>query len=459
MSNVLLVMVDEMAWWALGHVTPGIHTPNIDRLAARSMRFSQAYTPSPICVPTRAAIATGRYLNEIGNWSSAEPYDGSVRGWAHAVRDAGHDCVSIGKLHYRSTEDDAGFAEQIEPIHIVGGVGWVRGLLRKPLCDYGATRELAEDIGPGDTDYHAFDRRVAEAACAWLSQPARKTEPWCAFVSFLSPHYPLIAPAADYARYDPAEFEAEAQPVPDHPILREMWEFWDHDRFFTPKTRGIAHAGYRGLCSFVDAQVGKVLDALAAAGLEEDTTILFTSDHGDMMGEKGFWVKSTMYDSSARVPLLMAGPGIAPGDWDAPVSLIDLAATVCGVMGVSGGGGSGRDLRDPDPGRAVISEYHDGGCPVGMTMLRWGVWKLVHFAEGHPAQLFHMQADPGETDDLSGARPDIMAEGMRILLAMLDPEAVNIRAHADQARRVIELGGREALLAMEQWNYTPADSR
>lgn len=458
--NVLLIMVDEMAWWALGHVTRGIHTPHIDRLADRSLRFSQAYTPSPICVPTRAAIATGKYLHEIGYWSSAEAYDGRVRSWAHELRDAGVDTISIGKLHYRNGTDDTGFARQVEPIHIPGGVGWVRGLLRKPMCEYDATRDLAEDIGPGDTDYHAFDRRVADEAAAWLMEPARKDRDWCAFVSFLSPHYPLIAPAEDFALYDPAAFEAEAEPVPDHPVLQQMWEFWDHDRYFTPQTRGIAQACYRALCTFVDAQVGRVLDALEASGLGDTTQVIFTSDHGDMMGQHGFWVKSVMYDSAARVPLLMAGPGIEPGDRHDPVSLIDLAPTIARVFGLENRLYSGENLLSPPPpGRAVLSEYHDGGAPVGITMLRWDRWKYVHYAEGHPCQLFDMVSDPEERSDQSLTRPEIVAEARRRLLAMMDPEAVNARAHADQARRVEELGGREALLAMEQWNYTPADSR
>lgn len=457
--NVLVFMVDEMAWWALGHVSPDVHTPNIDRLAQRSIRFTQAYTPSPICVPARAAIATGRYLHEIGYWSSAEAYDGRMPSWAHAVRNAGIDCVSFGKLHYRNAQDDTGFSQQIHPLHIPDGIGWVRGLLRKPLCDYAATAELAEQIGAGHTSYHEFDRSVANAASQWLKDPKRKAAQWCAFVSFLSPHYPLVAPEQDFARYDPHRYEADAQDRPDHPILQEMWEFWDHDRFFTAESRGVAHAAYRGLCSFVDRQVGNVLDTLEETGLAEDTLILFTSDHGDMMGQHGFWVKSVMYDASARVPLLIAGPGIAPGDWHEPVSLIDLAPTICAALNAPAPDFPGHDLRHPEPGRVILSEYHDGGASVGITMLRWDHWKLIYYAEGHPPQLFDLQGDPDECADLSATRPDILETAMRKLRQMMDPETVNERAHADQARMIEQLGGREALLAMEQWNFTPAGGR
>ncbi|MEP4194525.1 MAG: sulfatase-like hydrolase/transferase [Aliishimia sp.] len=456
--NVLLMMVDELSWWALGHVDGRVQTPNIDRLAARSRRFTQAYTPSPICVPTRAAIATGRYVHEIGHWSSAEPYDGAIRGWAHHVRDAGLDCVSIGKLHYRSQLDDYGFSHTLEPIHVLNGEGWVQALLRKPVETYEDTQDLATEIGPGRTDYHDFDRRVTQTTCDWLKDPVRHETPWCAFVSWLAPHFPLIAPAKDYARYDPKAYESGPDTSPDHPILRELAAYFDHDLYFTRQSRGIARASYFGLCSFVDAQVGQVLDALEATGLAEDTVIAFTSDHGEMLGEKGFWTKSTMYDSAVRVPLLMAGPDIAPGTWDSPVSLIDLAPTICGVLGVKGSF-SGVDLTKPDANRVILSEYHDGGCSVGITMLRWDDWKLVYYAEGHAPQLFNLASDPCEQIDLSLTEPVILQSGLDRLKQNLDPEQVNRDCFADQTKQIEALGGVEAVRSREQFGYTPADSQ
>ena len=369
--NVLFLMCDEMSWWGLGHMNPKVHTPNLDALAARGLRFDAAYTPSPICVPTRAAIACGKYVHETGFWSSAEAYDGSLPSWGHVLQSAGKRCVSIGKLHYRNALDDTGFDAQIEPVHIPGGVGWVRGLLRKPVCSYDATAELAEMIGPGDSEYLQFDQRVAKEAVNWLSDPVRTTEDWAAFVSWMSPHYPLIAPQEYYDLYDPKDFENEGEAVPDHPILREIATFFNHDEFFTPETRGIAIAGYYALCSFLDAQVGKVLSALDAAGLTKDTLIIFTSDHGEMLGEKGFWTKSNMYESSARVPLILAGPDISPDVSDTPVSLIDMAPTICAAMGIS-------DSEATSPGFSGTNLLGHvawtGRCSPSITMvaLRWG---------------------------------------------------------------------------------------
>ncbi len=457
-------MADELSWWAFGHTNKNVHTPNLDRLASRGRRFDAAYTPSPMCVPTRAAIACGRYVHEIGYWSSAQPYDGRLPSWGHALKAAGKRCVSIGKLHYRNGTDDTGFEQQIEPIHVPDGIGWVRGLLRRPVCSYDATAELAEMIGPGDSEYIQFDRRVANEAVKWLKNPERRSEEWCAFVSFLSPHYPLIAPPEYYDRYDPQQFEADARPVPDHPILTEIAEFFDHDKFFTPESRGIATASYFGLCSFLDAQVGRVLDALEASGLTEDTLVIFTSDHGEMLGEKGFWTKSCMYESSARVPLIIAGPGVVSGNEVSPVSLIDVAPTICGAMGVRAPGVSGCDLLSPsDPDRTVISEYHDGGSSVGVTLVRWNeggeAWKLVYYAEGHPPQLFNLSTDPHEENDLASRQESILAGGMERMHGLLDPEQVNERAHDEQQRLVAQLGGRKKMLDVPQWNFTPADSR
>lgn len=456
--NVLFIMVDEMAPWGCG---ADVHTPNIDALRARGTDFEAAYTPSPICVPARAAIATGKYVHEIRYWSSAEAYDGRVPSWGHQLQHAGIRCESFGKLHYQSAEADTGFDVQHTPTHILNGVGWVQAVLRKPLAEYAATRQLAEQIGPGNSDYLDYDRRVAASAADWLMAPKRKEQQWCAFVSFLCPHYPLIAPPEDYARYN--DKPRAAEPVPDHPVLQQMWEFWDHDRYFTDETRGIAHASYKGLCTFVDRQIGKVLDALDATGQTDDTLIIFTSDHGDMMGQHGFWVKSVMYENSARVALILAGPGVTAGQRTDPVSLVDIAPTLAQVFSLDTKSYSGTSLLHPVPDdRTVISEYHDGGSPVGLTMARWNAgseaWKYVHYAEGHPPQVFELTSDPEERDDLSSLRPDMVAEGLRRLMEVLDPEEVNVGAFSDQAKKLQALGGRAKLEAMEQWNYTPADS-
>ena len=463
--NVLFLMADEMSTWGLGAYPEGrTYTPCLDSLATRGMRFDAAYTPSPICVPTRAAIACGRWLHEIEYWSSAEAYDGKHPSWGHALQSPGIPVVSIGKLHYRNETDSTGFDRQIKPMHIMNGLGWITALLRRPVASYTEADNLAHEIGPGDSDYLRFDRRVTAAARQWLTKPARTNKPWCAFVSWLSPHFPFIAPPEFYELYDPAGYSGPPEPQPNHPVLREIAKFFSHDRHFTDGTRGRARANYLGLCSFLDDQVRQVLDALETSGLADDTLVIFTSDHGEMLGAKGFWTKSTMYDDACRVPLIVAGPNIAPEIRADPVSLVDIAPTICEHFGAQPlARFSGRSLlTPPDPTRAILSEYHDGGSPVGMTMLRWNenneAWKYVHYAEGYPPQLFYLSEDPNETRDLSTSAPRQIAAAQARLAAMLDPEEVNRRAHAHQARRIEELGGRARVLAHPTFNYTPVET-
>ena len=469
--NFLLILADEFARNALGCAGhPVVQTPNLDRLAARGARFSQAYTNSPICVPARAAMHTGRHVHDTGCWASAQPYRGRHESWAHGLRRHGMDAVSAGKLHFRRTQDDNGFAPELRPMHVKNGIGWVSGLLRDPLGDYPATAELAAQVGAMDTGYHAYDRAVADAATEWLeARAASGGPPWALFVSFVSPHYPLAAPAPWFELYADADLPA---PKPyagnwrDHPALAETLRFFDYDRHFDAASRDAAIRGYFGLVSFVDDLIGRVLAALEAGGFAEETTILFTSDHGEMLGDFGLWTKQVMFEGSAGIPVLLAGPGIAPGRTvETPVSLVDVFPTVLDAVGVPAFPGAGpgplpgRSLLEiaaapDDPERPVLSEYHDGGSVTGAFMLRRGRWKLVHH-EGFAPHLFNLSEDPDEQRDRA-AEPEmaeVLASMQAGLRAIVDPAAANARAFADQRARIDELGGADAVRAMPGYDF------
>jgi choline-sulfatase len=218
-KNLLIVISDEHrrdAMGCAGH--PIVRTPHLDRLAAQGALFEAAYTPSPMCVPTRAAIACGDHVHRIGYWDSATPYDGARRSWMRRLRDAGVETVSIGKLHFRSGEDDNGFSEEILPMHVVGGVGWPIGLLRENPPAYDAAAELAADVGAGPSSYTEYDRAITAAAERWLEgRRAAARRPWAAFVSLVSPHYPLRAPEDWLALYPPEAMDA---PIGLSPTIR-----------------------------------------------------------------------------------------------------------------------------------------------------------------------------------------------------------------------------------------------
>ncbi len=160
-KNLLIIMADEHSSKFLGCAGHEmVRTPNLDRLASNGTRFTSAYTSCPICVPARASFATGKHIHEIGYWDNAHPYDGRIPSWGHQLQTHGVEVVSIGKLHYRNAEDDAGFDDQIIPIHCVDGVGDVLGTVRYPLPVRHKSRDLAEKIGSGETSYTAYDRDV-----------------------------------------------------------------------------------------------------------------------------------------------------------------------------------------------------------------------------------------------------------------------------------------------------------
>ena len=467
-KNLLIIMSDEHrrdAMGCMGH--PIVQTPNLDRLARSGTVFESAYTPSPMCVPTRAAVACGDHVHNIRYWDSATPYDGARRSWMHDLSDAGIRTTSIGKLHFRSTEDDNGFDEEILPMHVVGGVGWPVGLLRENPPDYAGASELARDVGTGESTYTAYDRAIADATEEWLQDSARKDARWSAFVSFVSPHYPLTAPAEFLKLYDPADMPLPIayRPTerPKHPEIQTLASFFAYDRHFDEDATRQAIAAYYALTTFLDDCVGRVLRALEESGQADDTLVLYVSDHGEMLGDHGLWTKQVMYEASAGVPMILAGPGVPERKRvKTPTSLIDIAPTALDAFGLEGdyaGAPLSQIAGTPDnPDRTVLSEYHDGGSSTGAFMVRWGDWKYVHYV-GLPPQLFDLANDPGERCDLANeATPEAQAaraEGERRLREICDPQAVNALCFADQRRRIEALGGETACLNAAQFNHTP----
>ncbi|NNE22660.1 MAG: sulfatase-like hydrolase/transferase [Rhizobiales bacterium] len=474
--NVLLICSDEHARSALGcYGHPVARTPVLDQLAGTGVRFTRAYTPSPICIPARASLATGTQVHENRCWSSAEPYHGQLESWMHRLRGQDHAVVSIGKLHFRSGADDNGFSEEIAPMYLANdGKGWPQGLLRSPMTDFPDAADMAIEIGSGDTSYTDYDREITDEACRWLRHYPKKisNKPWCLFASFVSPHFPLQAPEKFYSLYEgsklPAMIGRGERERPPHPIVDQMARFWNYDDYFDEETRDIARRGYFGLCSFLDDNIRQVMMALEDSGAAQDTVVIYISDHGEMLGNHGFWAKSVMYEDSVGVPLIMTGPGIAHGVNDTPVSLTDIAATVEDITGALAGKPQGawqshslqQVIDQPMDDRFIFSEYHDGGSPTGFFMIRQGAWKYVYYAGGHPVQLFNLDDDPDELNDLGEAArfEDKAAELHGLLTEILDPEEVNRRAFADQAAVIEKFGGVDKVRGMPSFNHTPIGS-
>ena len=258
-------------------------------------------------------------MHQTKNWCNGNCYHGQIEGWGHHLKLAGHEVASVGKLHFRSSDDDNGFIEEILPLHVVDGLGDLRSCLRKVRPPRDRLHLMSKNIGPGETDYQKYDRRIADAACEWIRKKADETssKPWTLFVSFVCPHFPLIAPKEFYRMYDPGEVSLPKRFGDDggyrNPAMKALHEYQNFDQYFDERSTRIAIASYYGLVSFVDSLIGQVREALEETGLADTTRIIYTSDHGDNLGDNGFWGKSTLYEESAGVPLVMAGPDIPIG--------------------------------------------------------------------------------------------------------------------------------------------------
>ncbi len=459
-GNLLVIMSDEhqaraMAW--SGH--PFVKTPNLDALAARGLGFTNAYTPSPICVPARASFATGRHVHETRLWDNAMPYTGAIPGWGHALQDKRVPVESIGKLHYRAEEDPAGFDVEHLPMMVAGGVGMVWASIRKEderIVPSG--RMLGEYIGPGDSRYTQYDAAVTARTLAWLRERAKcgASRPWCLYVGLVAPHFPLVVPREFFDLY-PIDTLPEVKLHPRDGYRRHPWvekqnaSMDSESQFESAEERLRAIACYFGLCSWLDHNVGHIIAALEECGLAANTTVIYTSDHGDNVGARGLWGKSNLYQESVSVPLIMAGPGIRQGICRTPVSLLDLSSEIAWHFGATIE--TSKDVRPlteiaskPDnPERIVFSQYHAAGSVSGAFMIRKGRWKYHHYV-GFEPELFDLLNDPEETTDLA-ADPDYLEIRSMMnseLRKICDPEAVDRQAFADQADLIARYGGREA---------------
>jgi choline-sulfatase len=463
--NVVWICSDEhnkAMMGCTGH--PDLVTPNLDALAARGVRFANAYCNNTICVPSRASMATGRYAHRIGSWDNSTPYTGEPPSWGHRLLEAGHEVTTIGKLHYRSVEDDSGFPDQRISLHVVDGIGDLFSLIREEMPVRPETRKKILGAGPGESSYTRYDRGITEEAVRFLQERAANPpdKPWAVFISYVTPHFPLICPEQFYRLYDQERLEWPKQysfaERPMHPVLEEFRRVWDlTDELPEPVVRK-AMAAYYGLCSFMDAQVGQVLKAIKDCGLEGDTLVMYTSDHGDMAGKQGLWFKHTMYEGSAGTPFIMAGPGLPEGVVnETPVSLVDCFPTILDAVGVSQEADCAAELDgqsllpiargEAQPERTMFCEYHASASCTGIFMIRKGRYKYVHYV-GYEPQLFDLEADPDELRDLAREADyaDVLAACRRELYAVCDPDEVNAQAFGYQQAKIEENGGRAALI-------------
>ncbi|SFC22030.1 choline-sulfatase [Polaromonas sp. OV174] len=441
-----------------------VKTPNMDSMAASGTRFAKAWTTSPICVPARASVATGLFPHQNRYWDNAIAYDGAYKSWGHSLQRNGMRVESMGKLHYRNESDDTGFDKQHSPMHIAGGIGLIWASVRDPLPFYDRRSTIFDELGAGTSSYNRYDHDITRMAVAWLEDIAQTPEdkPWILSLGYVAPHMPFMVPQPYLDMYPLEKINVPDKLIPAkghsrHPWVEQLARNWDHDAALgTDERRRLAVQCYLGLISYLDDQIGIVMEVLRRTGLLGNTRVIYSTDHGDNLGTRGLWNKSTMYRESTAIPMIAMGEGIPAGKTCMTnVGLADLYPTFLECVGLTPTDEEralpGKSLltianEDDDESRVGFSEYHALGSPSAAYMVTKARYKF-HYYVGFPAELFDLQSDPEELVNIASepAMAHVVAELELELRKLLDPEKIDRMAKDDQNTLVNRHGGPEAV--------------
>ncbi|MBM4033848.1 MAG: choline-sulfatase [Planctomycetes bacterium] len=462
--NLLVIMSDEHNAGVTGcYGNRLVRTPHLDALAARGVVFESAYTPSPLCVPARLAFTAGKHVSRIGAWSNAcwlpsPDYPSLPR----ILNAAGYESFLCGKQHYDASHR-YGFTE-------IGGNmnnSFMTGLGARRAADDARVNTATRDarfaqFHPGEGGVQPHDRRVTAGVAEFLAKRRRADKPFFLFAGYLAPHFPLIVPEPYWEPYKgkvPMPVlppgHVDAQPLNYH-HLRRGFGVAETDPELVRKGREL----YHGLTQWMDEQVGKLLDALARSEAAQDTVVVYTTDHGENMGEHALWWKNCMYEHAARVPLIVSWPERWKGGGRrvGACSLLDLVQTLAELGGAKtpddwNGTSLCPWLDEPStslgPGPkapwkdVAVSEYYAHNIASGYAMLRTGSHKYVYHTppdKDHPAQreLYDLAADPGEFTNLA-ERPEHKARVEQLHAALVKelgehPDETEQRCRASYAK-------------------------
>ncbi len=460
--NILCVCTDQQRFDAVGaYGNPHIQTPTIDALARDGLLFEQCYVQSPVCAPARASLVTGRHVHAHGLWANGVALPAHLPLFPRALADAGYDCGLIGKLHLAAafggrTESrlDDGFrvfAWSHDPKHPSPENAYHRWLEARFPDLYAAAVAAPASGAPSPfdampTEAH-YSRWVSETAIDFLRGRAERdpAEPFFLWANFYDPHHPFVAPREYLDRYDPAVLPApigEPDALASKPPIQAEASRDSYAGFargfsaYSPAELREAVRAYYAMVTLVDDETRRILDALAALGLADDTVVVFTSDHGEMLGDHRLMLKGPMlYEPAVRVPLIVRWPGRLPAGTRCGeiVEWIDLCPTFLELAGLPPlPGNQGLSLLplahgEPDaPTRGwALCEYRDSGHPydppVHVTMLRRGHHKL---------NVYH--GPPATRRDRSGELYDLENDPDELRNLWDDPSATAVRADLEQ---------------------------
>jgi choline-sulfatase len=470
--NILIFMADQLA----GPFFPDgpaewLHAPNLKALAAQSVRFSQTYTASPLCSPARAAFMSGQLPSRNGVYDNAAEFRSDIPTYAHHLRRAGYRTILSGKMHFVGPDQMHGFEERLTTDIYPADFGWTPDY-RKPgeRIDWWY-HNMGSVTGAGVaeiTNQMEYDDEVTFHAVQRVYDLSRGADerPWMMTVSLTHPHDPYVARKKYWDLYNDCEhLEPAVPPIPyaeSDQHSRRIFDASDwHSYDLTDDMVRRSRQAYFANISYVDDKIGEVMAALKAT--RQEAIILFLSDHGDMLGERGLWFKMNFFEGSAGVPLMISAPGITPAHIETPVSTLDVTPTLCALAGIDlsevmpwTDGQSLVPLMTGTGGRdAVAMEYAAEASEAPMVGLRHGPWKLV-LCKLDPDMLFNLTDDPQELNNLAAdpAHAETLAELKTMALARWDLDRFDADVRASQARRWVVY---EALRngAYFPWDFQP----
>ncbi|MCL5744597.1 MAG: choline-sulfatase [Acidobacteria bacterium] len=420
LPNIILIMSDQMTPFMTSPYGQRVaHTPNLDRLAAKGTLFENAYCNSPLCVPSRMSMFTGRLPAPIAAYDNASELPAHEPTFMHYLRRAGYRTAVAGKCHFIGPDQLHGFDDRLTPCIFPSDFAmlpdWRRGAYYNAGTSVQAQLRM---LGPSVWNRQlAFDEMTFDASLQYLRRQAMraKKQPLFLNVSLTQPHDPFTTTQPFLDLYRNADI-----PLPkDHGDIRRLsptyeWFIIHHglDREKVPPERiREARRNYLGMISWVDDKVGRILNEMDRLGMSDNSVVVFTSDHGEMMGEHGQWSKRIMLEWASRVPMMVSGPGVPAGKRiGAPVSLLDLFGTFTDIAGAQVETPlDGRSLmpllagREDGTGRQVTAEYMGEGAIEPVRMVRYKQYKYITVNNYGP-QLFDLGKDPEETVNLAGTR-------------------------------------------------------
>ena len=465
-------MADQLAASFLpsyGH--PVVQAPALERLADRGAQFASMYSNSPLCAPARFAMMSGRLNSRIGAYDNASEFAASIPTFAHHLRRAGYQTCLAGKMHFVGPDQLHGFEERLTTDIYPADFGWT------PNWDDADGRfdwwfhnmDSVLNAGVAEaTNQLDYDDEVGFRTVRKLRDLARSSDdrPWMVTASFTHPHDPYVMRQRFWDRYDHDEIDLpRVGPLPVDELdphsrrLRNV-SAMDVADIGEHHVRNARHAYYSSI-AYVDEWVGTLLDTLEACGMAGNTVVVFTADHGDMLGERGLWYKMNFFEGASRIPLIVAGPGIEASRPAEHVSLLDVLPTLLELAGapaaedVDGSSVVPLLAGDRQPDRTVVGEYLGEGAVAPILMIRRGDLKYV-FCEADPPQLYDLATDPDELVNLAAqpAHAGTVAAFDAEVRSRWDPTHLRDEVVANQhARRTVDAALR--IGRHTSWDHQP----